>query len=112
MRRWTWACAGTAVAIRFEIHILGYFRASGRGRNFTDAAQVIASLQSAFTALDTTETAAKTRAIGTVAARDNAKAALLTALHGAKAYVQAKADASPDQAQPIIESAAMTVRKT
>jgi len=79
---------------------------------FTDAAAVIASLQAAFTALDTTETAAKTRAIGTVAARDNAKAALLTTLHGAKAYVQKKADATPDQAQAIIESVAMTVRKT
>jgi hypothetical protein len=80
--------------------------------NFTDAASVIASLQAAFKALDAAETAAKTRAIGTVAARDNAKAALLTTLHGAKGYVQQKADANPEQAQAIIQSASLAVRKT
>jgi len=80
--------------------------------NFTDAAQVIAGLQAAFQALDGAETAAKTRAIGTVAARDNAREALLTTLHGAKAYVQQKADATPEQAQAIIESASLAVRKT
>jgi hypothetical protein len=80
--------------------------------NFSDASSVIASLQSAFKALDSAETSAKTRAIGTVAARDTAKAALLTALHGAKAYVQQKADANPEQATAIIESASLAVRKT
>ncbi|HEX8794731.1 MAG TPA: hypothetical protein VF765_27480 [Polyangiaceae bacterium] len=80
--------------------------------HFTDAAAVLAALQGAFTMLDTSETTAKTRAIGTVAARDNAKNALLTQLHGAKAYVQQKADANPEQAQAIIESAGMAVRKT
>lgn len=79
---------------------------------FTDAGPVIAALQAKFTALDTAETAAKTRAIGTVAARDNAKEDLLTALHGAKSYVQQKADANPEQAQAMIESATLSVRKT
>lgn len=80
--------------------------------HFTDAATIIAALQGAFTTVDTAETAAKTRAIGTIAARDNAKSGLLTQLHGAKAYVQGKADANPEQAQAIIESAGMSVRKT
>jgi len=89
-----------------------FIAALTNNHNFTDAAQVIAGLQAAFQALDAGETAAKTRAIGTVAARDNAKDALLTALHGAKAYVQQKADAAPEQAQAIIESAGLAVRKT
>lgn len=79
---------------------------------FTDAGPIIAALQAGFTKLDTAETAAKTRAVGTVAARDKAKADLLVALHGAKSYVQQKADANPEQAQALIESATMAVRKT
>ena len=79
---------------------------------FTDAAAIIATLTGAHTALDATETVAQTRAKGTAAARNEARTALLTALHGAKAYVQQKADASPEHAQAIIESATLAVRKT
>jgi hypothetical protein len=79
--------------------------------NFVDAAQVIAALNAAFGLLDGTETAAQTRTKGTVAARNAAKANLLTTLHGAKAYVQQKADANVEQGQAIIESAGLTVRK-
>lgn len=78
---------------------------------FPDAAPLVAALLAAWTALDSAETAAKTRAKGTVAARNAAKATLLTALHGAKAYVQQKADANLEQSQPIIESAGLAVRK-
>jgi hypothetical protein len=79
---------------------------------FPDAAPIIAALTAAFTALDAAETAAKTRAVGTVAARNVARDNLVTALHGGKAYVQQKADANIEQAQPIIESSSLAVRKT
>jgi hypothetical protein len=61
--------------------------------------------------LDTTETATKTRAKGTVAARNAARLALVSDLHAWKAYVQQVADANPEQAAAIIASAGMTVRK-
>lgn len=93
-------------------YVQAFIAALTNNTNFTDAAQIIAALQAGFTTLDTAETAAKTRAIGTVAARDTAKENMLTVLHGAKAYVQGKADAAPDRAKEIIESAGLLVRKT
>jgi hypothetical protein len=57
--------------------------------------------------LDTAETAAKTRAVGTVEARDVAKEALVQALHDVRAYVQSIANANPEQAAAMITSAAL-----
>jgi hypothetical protein len=63
---------------------------------------------SALTAkLDAAETAAKTRAVGTVEARDVAKEALVQALHDVRAYVQSVANANPEQADAMITSAAL-----
>ncbi len=51
----------------------------------------------------------QTRVKGSVAARAVRAAELVTALETAKAYVQATADESPEQAQAIIEAASMKV---
>jgi hypothetical protein len=72
----------------------------------------VAAIVAAVAALTAAETTAKTRVQGAVAARNVAKANLLTAMHAAKSYVQGKADANPAQAHAIIESSSLTVRKT
>ena len=58
------------------------------------------------------ETAAQTRAKGTVAARNAAKVVFVGALHALKARVQQVADANPDQAEAIITSTTLAVKKT
>jgi len=72
----------------------------------------LATLTTALDALVTTETATKTRAAGTVAARDVARTNLLSLLQATKANVQQLADASPEQGDAIVTSAGMAVRKT
>ena len=72
----------------------------------------LATLTTALDALVTTEAATKTRAAGTVAARNVARTTLLTLMHAAKASVQQLADATPEQGEAIITSAGMGVRKT
>jgi hypothetical protein len=79
--------------------------------HFPNPNPAIADLAKAVDALDAAETATKTRAKGTVAARNAARANLVSMLHAAKAYVQQVADANPDNAQAIITSASFNVRK-
>jgi hypothetical protein len=76
-----------------------------------NATVMVTALGNAQKLLDTTETATKTRAIGTVAARNAARSALLSQVHAARAFVQALADADPAQAEAIISSAGMAVHK-
>jgi hypothetical protein len=79
--------------------------------SFPNAASVIAALSKAVTAADAAETATKTRAKGTVAARNAAVTALVAEIHAAKAFVQQTADADPEHAESIIAAAGLTVRK-
>ncbi len=65
----------------------------------------------AITALSSAETTALTRAKGTAASRNEKRAALLVMLEQLRAYVQAQADATPENGASIIQSAGMTVRK-
>jgi len=65
----------------------------------------------AISALHSAETAALTRAKGTAATRNEKRAALVSLLEQLRAYVQAQADASPENGASIIESAGMAVRK-
>jgi hypothetical protein len=62
--------------------------------------------------LTATETATKTRAKGTVEARNAARTDVVGALHGLKAYVQEISDAGGDQGPAIIASAGMSVKRT
>ncbi len=57
------------------------------------------------------ETAAQTRAKGTVAARNAAKVVWVSALHVIKAMVQQKADADPENAEAIITGVGFAVKK-
>ncbi|HEY1693011.1 MAG TPA: hypothetical protein VGG39_12665 [Polyangiaceae bacterium] len=72
----------------------------------------LATVTAQITALGNTDAATKTRANGTVQARNDARLALVQSLHMLKAYVQSIADASPEIAETIIASASMGTRKT
>jgi len=79
--------------------------------HFPSPNPALTALNTSLAALDTAETATKTRTQGTVATRNAARLQLLTDLHAAGAYVQQIADANPEQAAAIIASAGMAVRK-
>ena len=70
----------------------------------------LATLNASLAALVDAETTT-TRAKGAVPARNAARTQLVSDLHAARAYVQQVADANPDQAEAIIASAGMAVRK-
>jgi hypothetical protein len=57
-------------------------------------------------------TAAQTRAKGTVAARNAAQVVYIGALHALKGRIQQVADANPEQAETIIKSTTLSVKKT
>jgi hypothetical protein len=71
----------------------------------------IAALTAAIAALVTTENAALTRVKGAVVQRNAARKALVQLLELLRANVQSLADADPDNALTIIESAGIGVRK-
>jgi hypothetical protein len=71
----------------------------------------LTTVTGAITELHNAETAALTRAKGAVATRNEKRAALISLLEQLRAYVQARADASPENGASIIESAGMAVRK-
>ena len=79
--------------------------------NFPLPNQSITAFNDSLTKYDVAETAAQTRAKGTVAARNAAKVVWVSALQVIKAMVQAKADADPENAEAIITSAGFTVKK-
>jgi hypothetical protein len=72
----------------------------------------VPALTTALDTLVTTEAATKTRAVGTVPARNVARTNLLSLLQASKANVQQLADLSPEQAEAIVTSAGMAIRKT
>jgi hypothetical protein len=78
---------------------------------FVTPSPALALLRTHIATLTTAESATKTHTAGTVAARDAAKKVLLADLRQLRAYVEALATASPDQAAAIAEQAAMTLKK-
>ncbi len=72
----------------------------------------IATLTGLLSTYDTSQTATKNRAPGSVATRNVARAALKIALHALVAHVQQLCDANPEQAAAIVGSVNMGVRKT
>jgi hypothetical protein len=79
--------------------------------HFPAAASLVTTAGTAIDTLDTAETAALTRAKGTAEARNTALAAAKAVLHQLGGAVQTVADASGDQAEAMILSAGMAVRK-
>jgi hypothetical protein len=73
---------------------------------------VITAFGDALAKYSAAATAAQTRATGTVAARNAARVVFIGALHALKARVQQVSDANPEQAEAIITSARLAVKKT
>ncbi len=71
----------------------------------------IATLTDLVNKLEAAQTATKTRAKGTVEARNAAMSALKSALEAERATIQSAADADPDNAPAIITSTSLSVRK-
>jgi len=72
---------------------------------------IIAAFIAALGNYSATVTAAQTRAKGTIAARNAAKVVFVGALHALQARVQQVADANPENAEAIITSTNLSVRK-
>jgi hypothetical protein len=71
----------------------------------------LAAISAAVSDLQTAETLALTRAKGTATARNDKRAVLVSLLQQLRGYVQMVADATPENAATIIQSAGVAVRK-
>ena len=78
---------------------------------FPTPTPTLAALTAAVADLHSAETAALSRAKGAVTVRDNKRTALIALLQQLRGYVQAMADATPEEGAAIIQSAGLAVRK-
>ena len=79
---------------------------------FQSTAPTIPAVSEAITELQTAETAALARTKGAVATRNEKRAALVALLQQLRGSIQATADATPETAASVIQSAGVAVRKT
>jgi len=79
---------------------------------FPTTAPTLATVTEAITELQTAETAALARTKGAVTVRNEKRAALVTLLQQLRGQIQTVADASPETAASLIQSAGIAVRKT
>jgi hypothetical protein len=80
--------------------------------SFPGPAPSLAAVATALAELRDAEVTAQTRARGTVALRDEKRAALISLLLQLKAYVQRVAEADPDRAAELIQGAGMNVKRS
>jgi hypothetical protein len=95
--------------------LIGYARAivdaMGKSASFKSPTPSLKVVSAAIEALQAAQTTALTRASGAATTRNDRKADLVKLLQALKAYVQTVADATPENAVSIIESAGMSVRR-
>ena len=92
-------------------YVQGILKAMTGNPTFPTPNPPLTAVSGAANDLQAAETAARTRATGTIATRNEKRAALVTLLEVLKAYVQSVADASPENAISIIESSGLALRK-
>ena len=90
----------------------GIVRGMTGNASFPSPTPPLATVTQAIATLQAAETAALARTKGAVATRNEARTALVQLLQQIKAQVQSAADAAPDNAPSIIQSAGIAVRKT
>ena len=78
---------------------------------FPTPTPTVAALTAAVTDLHAAETAALSRAVGSVTVRNDKRTVLVSLLQQLRGYVQSVADATPETGAAIIESAGLAVRK-
>ncbi|HEX8794398.1 MAG TPA: fibronectin type III domain-containing protein [Polyangiaceae bacterium] len=94
-------------------YVQGILKALTNNPTFPSPNPPLATIGSAVNDLQVAETAVvTTRAKGTVATRNEKRATLVAMLELLRAYVQSVADATPENAPSIIESAGLALRKT
>jgi hypothetical protein len=91
--------------------VQGILKAMTGNPSFPTPNPPLTAVSGAVSDLQVAETAALTRATGTIATRNEKRAALVTLLEVLRSYVQSVADASPENAISIIESAGLALRK-
>jgi hypothetical protein len=79
---------------------------------FPAAAPTLTAVTQAITELQTAETAALARTKGAVAVRNEKRATLIKLLQELRGNIQTVADANPDTAGSVIQSAGIAVKKT
>ena len=94
------------------VYVQGILKAMTGNPTFPTPNPPLTAVSGAANDLQAAETAARTRATGTIATRNEKRAALVTLLEVLKAYVQSVADATPENAISIIESSGLALRKT
>lgn len=80
--------------------------------NFPNPNPLLLAMTTALGKYDATATAAKTRAKGTIPVRNSARNDWVVAMHAVRGQVQSAADANPDDAEAIITSSGMSVKRT
>jgi len=94
------------------VYVQGILKAMTNNPTFPTPNPPLTAVSGAVNALQAAETAALTRATGTVATRNEKRATLVALLELLRGYVQSVADASPENAISIIESSGLALRKT
>jgi hypothetical protein len=79
--------------------------------SYPSPAPTLATVTAAITALEAAETATLARTRGSVPVRNEKRLALVMLLRQLRGYIQTVADANPDTAVSVIESAGVGVRK-
>jgi hypothetical protein len=95
----------------FIAYNVGIVHAMTNNPAFPTPVPALAALSAAVSDLQAAETLALTKAKGTVTARNGKRAVVVSLLQQLGGYVQAVADATPEDGATIIESAGLAVRK-
>ncbi|HEX3343024.1 MAG TPA: hypothetical protein VHS09_00575 [Polyangiaceae bacterium] len=95
----------------FIAYATGIVHAMTNNPAFPTPVPALAALSAAVSDLQAAETLALTKARGTVPARNDKRAVVVSLLQQLRGYVQAVADATPENGATIIQSAGLAVRK-
>jgi hypothetical protein len=91
--------------------VVGIVHAMTNNPAFPAPVPALSALSAAVSDLQAAETVALTKVKGAAAARNGKRAVVVSLLHQLRGYVQAVADATPEDGQAIIQSAGMATRK-
>ena len=95
----------------FIAYATGIVHAMTNNPAFPAPVPALSALSAAVSELQAAETLALTKAKGSVAARNDKRAVVVSLIQQLRGYVQAIADATPENGATIIQSAGMAVRK-
>jgi hypothetical protein len=95
----------------FIAYATGVVHAMTSNPAFPTPVPALSALSTAVSDLQAAETLALTKAKGAVAARNDKRAVVVSLLQQLRGYVQAVADATPENGTTIIQSAGIAVRK-